>query len=320
LLRPIYWKTEPALTQLNPARPQRPRLGIGRPEAALIAVTMVWGSTFLVVQNALSASGAFFFVGARFAAAALLIALLTGRSLRGLTWGELRAGCAIGVAIMLGYSLQTIGLETILSSKSAFITALYVPFVPLMQWIILRRAPGKMAWTGIGLAFIGLLLLAGPEGRSADFSAGEFVTLLCAIAFAAEIIMIGAFAGKVDARRVTVVQLAAASAFSFAAMIPAGEAVPPFSWLLFLSVAGMAAASAAIQLAMNWAQKTVSPTRATVIYAGEPVWAGLFGRLAGEILTARALFGGALIVIAVIVSQWRSRSGKGENPPDAPND
>jgi drug/metabolite transporter (DMT)-like permease len=100
-------------------------------------------------------------------------------------------------------------------------------------------------------------------------------------------------------------------------MIPAGEVLPPFSWLLFLSVAGMAAASAAIQLAMNWAQKTVSPTRATVIYAGEPVWGGLFGRLAGEILTPRALFGAALIVIAVIVSQWRSRSCKAENPADS---
>ncbi|MGF1620161.1 MAG: DMT family transporter [Rhodomicrobiaceae bacterium] len=308
---------EPALNQLNPARPRSPRLGIGRPEAALIAVTAVWGGTFLVVQNALSASGAFFFVGARFAAAALLIALLTGRSLHGLTWAELRAGCAIGVAIMLGYSLQTIGLETILSSKSAFLTALAIPLVPIMQWLFLRRTPPTTAWIGICLAFTGVLLLTGANMSSLDFSKGELVTALCAVAFAAEIIMIGAFAGKVDARRVTVVQLAAASFFSFIAMVPAGEAVPPFSWLLFLSVAGMAAASAAIQLAMNWAQKTVSPTRATVIYAGEPVWAGLFGRLAGEILGARALFGGALIVIAVIVSQWRSRSGDVKSAADA---
>lgn len=300
-------KTEPALTQLNPAQPQHPRLRIGRPEAALIAVTMVWGGTFLVVQNVLSASGAFFFVGARFAAAALLIALLTGRSLRGLTWAELRAGCLIGIAIMLGYSLQTIGLETILSSKSAFLTALAIPLVPIMQWLFLHRRPHPTAWTGICLAFMGVLLLTGANMSSFDFSKGELVTAFCAVAFAAEIILIGAFAGKVDARRVTVVQLAATSVLAFAAMIPAGEAVPPFSWLLFLSVAGMAAASAAIQLAMNWAQKTVSPARATVIYAGEPVWAGLFGRLAGEILTARALLGGALIVIAVLVSQWRSR-------------
>lgn len=272
---------------------------------ALIAVTMVWGATFLVVQNAVTVSGPFFFVGLRFAAAALLLGLFAGRSLVCVTAAEIKAGSLIGIAIAAGYSLQTIGLQTILSSKSGFITALYVPLVPLMQWIFLRRAPQFDAWAGIALAFIGLVLLAGPDGASAEFTQGELVTVLCAVAFACEIILIGAFAGRVDARRVTVIQLAAASLLAFAAMIPAGEPIPPFSWLLTLSVIGMALASAAIQLAMNWAQRTVSPTRATVIYAGEPVWAGIFGRLAGEILSPRALMGAALIVIAVLVSQRR---------------
>jgi drug/metabolite transporter (DMT)-like permease len=103
------------------------------------------------------------------------------------------------------------------------------------------------------------------------------------------------------------VQLAAASVLAFAAMIAAGEAIPPFSWLLFFSIAGMAFASAVIQLAMNWAQRTVSPTKATIIYAGEPVWAGIFGRLAGEVLPGRAIFGAALIVAAVLISQRRGR-------------
>jgi len=62
-----------------------------------------------------------------------------------------------------------------------------------------------------------------------------------------------------------------------------------------------------IQVAMNWAQRTVSPTRATVIYAGEPVWAGIFGRLAGERLPGIALLGAALIVAGVIVSEMKGR-------------
>lgn len=266
---------------------------------------MVWGGTFLVVQNALGASGPFFFVGVRFGLAALALALLAGRSLRSLTRAELKAGLAIGPAIALGYSLQTIGLTSIISSKSAFITALYVPIVPLMQWLALRRTPDFSAWTGIAMAFTGLILLAGPDGASGTFGWGEMATVLCAVAFAGEILLIGAFAGRVDARRVTVVQLACASLLAFAAMIPAGESIPPFSWLLALSAGGMALASAVIQLAMNWAQKTVSPARATIIYAGEPVWAGIFGRLAGEVLLPRAIAGAALIVLAVIVSQQR---------------
>lgn len=84
------------------------------------------------------------FVGLRFAAAACIVALFSWRHLRELTLFELKAGAFIGVAIMLGYGLQTVGLQTIPSSQSAFITALYVPFVPLLQWLVLGRRPGLM--------------------------------------------------------------------------------------------------------------------------------------------------------------------------------
>jgi EamA-like transporter family. len=74
----------------------------------------------------------------------------------------------------------------------------------------------------------------------------------------------------------------------------AGETIPFFSWTLVLSAVGLGSLTAIIQLVMNWAQRRVSPTRATVIYAAEPVWAGLFGRVAGERLPLVALFGRGL--------------------------
>jgi drug/metabolite transporter (DMT)-like permease len=214
----------------------------------------------------------------------------------------------IGVAIMLGYGLQTVGLQTIPSSQSAFITALYVPFVPLLQWVVLGRRPGLMPSIGVALAFLGLALLSGPNGASLQFNAGEIATVVSAVAIAAEIILIGAYAGKVDVRRVTVVQLATASVLSFLMVVPTGERLPDFSWLLLLTALGLGASSAVIQLAMNWAQKTVSPTKATLIYAGEPVWGGLAGRLAGERLPGIALIGAALIVAGVIVSEIKGRA------------
>jgi len=273
----------------------------------LIFITMVWGATFLTVQNALSVSGPLFFVGLRFGTAALMMAVVAAPVLRGLTWAEIKAGAMIGVAIFLGYTLQTYGLQTIPSSKSAFITALYVPIVPLLQWLVLKRPPGIMSWIGIGLAFTGLALLAGPDGASLGLGIGELLTLLSAIAIAAEIILIGGHAGRVNVRRVTVVQLAVTSLLAFGCMTPMGEAVPEPSWLLILSAVGLGLASAGIQLAMNWAQKTVSPTRATVIYAGEPVWAGIVGRVYGEQLPVAALAGATLIVAGVIVSELKPR-------------
>ena len=81
--------------------------------------------------------------------------------------------------------------------------------------------------------------------------------------------------------------------------------MPSFSPALLLVAAGLGIFSAIIQVTMNWAQRSVSPTRATVIYTGEPVWAGIFGRLAGERLPLLALFGGALIVLGVLVSELK---------------
>ncbi|WP_258912100.1 DMT family transporter [Pseudomonas putida] len=280
---------------------------LSKAELVLVFITMLWGGTFLLVHNVMTVSGPMFFVGLRFAAAAMFVGVVSARALPGLTLTELKAGMLIGVSIMLGYGLQTMGLQTISSSQSAFITALYVPFVPLLQWLVLGRRPGLMPSIGICLAFIGLMLLAGPEGGSLHFSEGEVVTLVSAVAIAAEIILISRYAGQVDVRRVTVVQLATASLLAFLMIVPTQERIPDFSWLLLASAIGLGAMSAVIQVAMNWAQKSVSPTRATLIYAGEPVWAGIVGRIAGERLPGVALLGGLLIVIAVIVSELKVR-------------
>lgn len=279
-------------------------------EAILILITMFWGGTFLAVQYAVTLSDPFFFVGLRFATAAIVVALFSLKTLRGLTMKELQAGVAIGVSIAMGYSLQTWGLQTIPSSKSAFITAMYVPLVPLLQWLCLGRMPGLMSCVGIVLAFIGLIFLAGPGDNLLAMGPGEIITLIGAVAIAAEIILISAWAGKVDVKRVTVVQLATASIVAFVAMVPAGESVPPISTGLVVVALGLGIFSAIIQVTMNWAQRSVSPTRATVIYTGEPVWAGIFGRLAGERLPMLALLGAAFIVVGVLVSELKLKKKK----------
>lgn len=274
-------------------------------ELSLVIVTMIWGGTFLIVQTAVHTAGPLAFVGTRFAIAAIIAALLSRRHLRGFTTLEIGAGVAIGACIFAGYSLQTLGLQYITSSKSAFITAFYVPMVPLLQWLFQRQQPHVAALAGAAISFAGLACLAGPEGIRGGFGYGEMMTALGALAISAEIILIGHYAQRVNIARVTVTQLAVASLLAWVAMPVAGESLPGLVPLFFLCALALGMASAAIQYVMNWAQRQVGATRATLIYAGEPVWAGVFGLLAGEHIPMLAVLGAAMIIFASLIGEWR---------------
>ncbi|CAN7269953.1 DMT family transporter [Microbacterium foliorum] len=278
-------------------------MSLRRQEIALIAVTAVWGSTFLLVHWAMQHSGPWFFVGIRFLIAGLISVVIFRRALRGMRWRDIGAGVAIGVMIHLGYGLQTVGLQTIDSSTSAFITAMYIPLVPLAQWAVFRKRPPAVAFVGAALAFLGLLFIAGPDAFALTLGSGEILTLVSTLPIAAEIILISVFAGRIDLGRITIVQLLTAGALGILTMPLVGEGLPEFSWIWVGCAVGLGAASCIIQLTMNWAQKSVSPTRATIIYAGEPVWAAVIGRIAGERLPLAALIGGALVVLGILASE-----------------
>ena len=278
------------------------------PQIALILITIIWGGSFLTVQYGLNFSSPIMFVAFRFMAAAIAVSLISWKYLKDFNRQEFIAGALIGLVIAIGYGTQTVGLQTISSSESAFLTALYVPLVPILLWGIFRQKPSIMTWLGVVLAFIGLVFLTGNGFRQIHLNYGQILTLLGSIAIALEIILIGYFAGKVNVRRVTVIQLAFASLFCFILTPFLGETqLPNFQWQLIAVLCGLGIASACIQLVMNWAQQSVDSAQAAIIYAGEPVWAALFGRIAGERLPIIALFGGLLVVLGVIVSEWKPK-------------
>ncbi|MBV8679144.1 MAG: DMT family transporter [Aquitalea sp.] len=278
------------------------------PDLVLIGVTMIWGFTFLVVQHALQWAGPFGFVGLRFGVAGLIALLLSWRELHGLTRRELITGMLVGSVLFGSYSLQTLGLQLIPSSKSAFLTGLYVPLVPLFQLLLFRHRPRLAAWLGIIVAFAGLVLLSDPRGLHFNFGTGEWLTVAGAAMIALEISLVGRFAGQCHPRRVAVVQLLTVSLLAALGWLSSGEPAPQAHPVLLISLLGMGLATAVIQIAMNWAQKTVPATRATIIYAMEPVWAGLVGAVAGEQLGIMAISGAALIVASVLISQLGGKS------------
>ncbi|MDO5537983.1 MAG: DMT family transporter [Desulfovibrionaceae bacterium] len=271
-----------------------------RHELALCFVTMLWGATFLIIRNAMEHCGPLWFVGLRTGTAALVLLLVSFPILRETTARELRAGLVVGFFIFLGFALQTAGLATLDASKSAFLTAFYVPLVPLLERVFMGHPLTRRSLAGLTLAFAGVILLTGGTKLSFSGSPGECLTLLCSLLFALEIVFTGIFAPGCNARRMTLIEMTVISVLSFVFMPVTGETVPAFSWYVTLSACALGAATALIQFVIVWAQKVVPPTRATLIYTTEPVWGGFFGALAGERMTASALAGCGLILSGIL--------------------
>ena len=285
-------------------------MGVRTPEARraalptllLIFATFVWGISFLVTRHGVSLVPPLLFVAVRFATAAVTIKLLAQPRLIRVTRTELRAGLFIACAMCGGYGLQAAGMQTVESGRTAFISALYVPIVPMLQLLLLRRMPALRVWIGLVLAGLELFLLAGAQDGGNPLKLGEALVLGGAFCVACEILLIGTFALRCDPRRLAFLECVTLAVLSLALSGAASEAWPTPSASWILPAAGLGIASAFLQVSVNWAQRTVSPARATLIYALEPVWAGIAGALAGEHMGPVQIVGAALIVAALVIS------------------
>ena len=156
-------------------------------ELALCVITMIWGATFIVIRMAMESCGPLFFVGLRFGCAALILLALSSSVIRDITREEIVGGSLLGCIVFAGFALQTAGLASLDAAKSAFLTAFYVPLVPLIEWIFMKRRPTARSFVSLALAFVGVVLLSGGFQMNFEASTGEMLTLLCSLIFAMEI-------------------------------------------------------------------------------------------------------------------------------------
>ncbi len=274
--------------------------------ALLVFVTMIWGSTFLVVQHTIRLTGPFTFLAMRFSIGALVLALIFHKRLAQITRAETLTGSIIGLFLFGTYALQTTGLQYTTSSKAGFITGMYVPLVAILAVPMLRQRPTLGSMLGVMLSVAGLALISVNSSFQFTFGLGELLVTGCAIACALHVIFISKFAPGVDAINLAIVQIALTAVLSFIAMPIAREpfVLPPLPvWgsALFMGVAATAFALAV----MNRVQQFVSSTQATLIYALELVWVGLLGYLAGEQLSLFAWIGCGCIFLGMITGELR---------------
>ena len=271
-------------------------------DLALIVAAVCFGTTFVVVQRAITLVEPVPFLAVRFLLGAAALWPIARR--RPSSHGELRDGAMAGVALLLGYVFQTIGLQYTSSATSAFITYLLVVFVPVLGLVLLRRRPHPLTLVGIAMAVAGLVLLTDPGGGGATsgFGRGEVLTVGCAIAFAAHVVILGETAHRHDPIRLATVQLAVVGvACAVPGLWLGGYRFPAGALVAAVATALLATALAfVLQVA---GQRTVPPARAALLLLLEPVFAALIASVRGESLGATQMLGAGFILAAVVVSE-----------------
>ncbi|EAX47749.1 protein of unknown function DUF6, transmembrane [Thermosinus carboxydivorans Nor1] len=272
-------------------------------DLSLLFVTLIWGTTFVVVKNALADIGPYWFVGIRFGLAFLFLAVLYHRRLVAAWRGHVRLAGLIGLVLFSGFSLQTIGLKYTTAANSGFITGLSVVLVPVIGRFWGQKGPGPATVAGIISAVIGLGLLT----LSNDFrlNTGDVLTLLAAVAFGTHIVMVGQYASKGDAVVLAILQIGAVAVAGLVGGLAFEPTPTNFSREVWIALAVTAIPATAVALVVqNTMQRFTTATRTAIIFAMEPVFAGLAAYLLlGEILTVKQLIGCALIVAGMLISE-----------------
>jgi drug/metabolite transporter (DMT)-like permease len=274
---------------------------------ALVGVTAVWGSTFIVVKDAVERMPVMDFLAWRFGIAALVMAIARPHAVRALRPSDRRHGLYLGLALAAGYMAQTFGLERTPATISGFITGLFVVFTPLCAGVLLRRRIAAASWFGVALATGGLALLS---LHGLWVGTGEAVTLLCALAFALHIVGLGEWSTASAAYGLAVIQLTTVAVVSAIAAAPDTLAPPPDAGVWGAILLTSLAATAIGFFVQTWAQAHLAPTRAAVVMTMEPVFAGVFGvAFGGDDLTARVVVGALLVLTAMFLVEIGPRQG-----------
>ena len=274
----------------------------------LLALTAVWGSTFVLIKDVIGRMPVADFLAVRFAIAALTMLVLFARPVFRMGRQQLLRGLLLGVVYGVGQLLQTWGLALIAPSVSGFVTGMYVVFTPILALLLLRQRMAAVVWLAVLLSTAGLALLS-LNGVSVD--PGVWLTLASAALYALHIVGLGQWSRQGEAFGMSAVQMVAIAVVCLLATLPHGPQLPPdrSAWFAVLYMALIAGAGA--MLVQTWAQSHLPATRTAIVMTTEPVFAAAFAvALGSDVLSWRMLLGGGLILAAMYLVELLPPKGE----------
>jgi drug/metabolite transporter (DMT)-like permease len=282
------------------------------PDLSLFASTIIWGLSFTVMKSILGKEiSLLLFLFTRFVLASLIIYPFCRPKLRTLGKSGLIAGLILGILEAIGFATQSAGILFTTASKSAFITGLSAVTIPFYHFFHKKKLPEPIVIVALVFAALGLFLLTGPAGGG--FNIGDFLTLICALTFGAQIYYMGQVTSKYDTLALTFVELTTTAVLA-GLILPLEHIEFHPSPMGLLAIAFMIIFATAVGLGVQtWAQKRTSAVRAGLMYTAEPVFAFIFAALLlGERFNLLQKVGGLTIIVAVLGSEvipalWKSR-------------
>lgn len=282
-------------------------------DLAILSITVVWGSSFIIMKNITEDIPPYAYLALRFLVATIILVAVFHKQLKSINFKALWSGSLIGLTLYAGMMLQVTGLKTTSASNSAFITGLNVIMVPIISVLLLRKRPPLNALIGVALAALGLFAL---KGFSGSWAIGDSLTLLCALCFALQIIFIDKFATDVNIYQLAIIQIASAAFFYIITWICAGMVAVTTPFVLdskiILTVLYTGALGTAFAFGVQTiAQKYTTPTRTALIITCEPVFGALFALIVPdiygktEVLSIRTIMGCLLILSGMLITELR---------------
>jgi drug/metabolite transporter (DMT)-like permease len=270
-------------------------------DASMLTIAIIWGFTFPMVKGATENFPVYSFLAVRFAIASVALLAITWRALRQIPRKWLAFGLLTGLVNFAGFALQTYGLQTVAPGRTAFITGLYGALVPLMMALIGRGKISRIMWVAIAFSVAGLMLLFWHD-LSFSFSMGDGLVVLCAFAFAAQIVMVGMFPATLDPKPMATLQALACfgAAMIFAFISDRPLPVLPTDTLGAAAFTGLLGTALAL-VVQTWAQRHTSTSHAALTLCTEPVWGAIASvTLFGEVFTPLAVLGCGSMLIGMI--------------------
>jgi drug/metabolite transporter (DMT)-like permease len=274
-----------------------------RAEIILVLITLIWGTTFVLIKGSLQYSSTFVFLTVRFFMAALFLRLWFYQDLKNIPRATWIAGIIIGLFLSAGNFFQTAGLGITTASKSAFFTSTVVVYVPMIAVFLAKEKLRLTSILSVMIVTVGLFLLTSPQGQG--FNLGDFLTIFCAMSFAFQLVFVQLFSRKFDVRQLVYVQIVTNFLLSIPLIFVFDQVHFDLRWkfivnLLYLSAI---ATSLVFFLQMRY-QKDTTATKAAIIYCLEPVFASIIAHLSiGETFTTIGLIGAGVVIAGILFSE-----------------